>query len=827
MAQEDILHNNIILPDEEKSNFDIMEWVFRILHYWYLFVIAGIIAFSLAYIRNKRVIASYLTTGTMIIQESSSNNSAYGASALMQGFGMDAGYKNVNNQLIIMGSYDLIARTVDSLPFLNVEYITRGRFKTRNIYKNTPIQLEYSWLDPTAYQYLFKCTVQNDGSLLITDADEKSGFKYVARYGQECQTPFFKATIWPTDLMMDEGQHIYFRFRSKGDLTQEFSSRLQLRFVTEQSTVLSIQLVGVTPERDRDFINKLSDIYLLQSVERKNMVADKTIQFINEQLGVLQTSLSQSESAMTDFRQENKFVDVGSYASELMKKVSQYDQQALALRLKETYLDYLTNYLDQKIEQGSVIVPSSLGLNEPMLMQLVQQLNDLQIQRGELSEKNVYYAKYTTDINNVKAAIAESVNSMRISLAIEKSDLQRRTSDVEKEIQHLPAKELEMVAIERNYRIDDNYYTFFLQKRAEAEIQKARNTPDSEVMERARTTYAMNTKEKRKNMTTYLIIGMIIPLLIIVLSELLNNKIRTPKEAEKLSDFDLLGNTRHVVSQNPLFVKKHPRSSFAEMLRNIRMRIEFIVQRKSKIAITITSTQSGDGKTFMSTNIAALYAMTGRPTLLIDLDIRKPNVHEKLGLEVGNGVTNYIIGDCSMDDIIIKHPSLDFDFIPAGTIPPNPGELIRSEKLTELLETMRQRYDYIIVDTSPVGIVPDALALIEQTDTTLFIIRCMQTNKVFAKQTLESLSLNHSNKINLVLSDIPAKKSRFSYGYGYGSYGYNYGSGYGYGYGYGSYGYGKNKKSNKYGRVVDYYRHKFSKTENQDPYKYIDDDDEA
>ena len=180
-----------------------------------------------------------------------------------------------------------------------------------------------------------------------------------------------------------------------------------------------------------------------------------------------------------------------------------------------------------------------------------------------------------------------------------------------------------------------------------------------------------------------------------------------------------------------------------------------------------------------------------------------------------------------MDDIIVKHPSFGFDFIPAGTIPPNPGELIRSEKLTELLETMRQRYDFIVIDTSPVGIVPDALSLIEQTDTTLFIVRCMQTNKVFAKQTLESLALNHSNKINLVLSDIPTKKSRFSYGYGYGSYGYNYGSGYGYGYGYGSYGYGKNKKSHKYGRLVDYYRHKFSKTENQDPYKYIDDDDEA
>ena len=233
---------------------------------------------------------------------------------------------------------------------------------------------------------------------------------------------------------------------------------------------------------------------------------------------------------------------------------------------------------------------------------------------------------------------------------------------------------------------------------------------------------------------------------------------RTPKEAEKLSDFDVLGNTRHVASQNPLFVQQHPRSSFAEMLRNIRMRIEFIVQRKSKIAITITSTQSGDGKTFMSTNFAALYAMTGRPTLLIDLDVRKPNVHEKLGVEAKNGVTNYIIGDCLMDDIIVKHPSFGFDFIPAGTIPPNPGELIRCEKLLQMIAELRQRYTYVVIDSSPVGIVPDAMSLIEQTDITLYVLRCLTTDKRFAKQTLENLEMHHKDKIALVLSDVPVDK---------------------------------------------------------------------
>ena len=765
MAQEEITQNATPIVEDENSGLDLMEWVFRIIHHWYLFVIGAAIAFSLAYVKNRRVIESYLTTGTLIIQES---GGGYGSSALMQGFGMEAGYRNVNNQLIILGSYDLISRTVDSLPFMDVEYITRGRFKTRNIYRNTPITVEYTRLDPMVYNHLFKCTVQEDGSLLVTADNEDMKFSYVTHYGQPLRTSLFEATIFPTDMMMRPGQHIYFRFRSQASLTDEFSSRLQLNFITDRSTILGIQLVGVTPERDRDFIDKLSEIYLLHCLERKNMVAEKTIDFINEQLEVLQVSLSQSESAMTDFRKENKFVDATSYTGGLMGRINQYDQQQMTLRLKETYLNYLANYLDQKIEQGTVVAPVSVGVNEPMLMSLVQQLNDLHIQRGELSERNVYYAKYTNDINNVKTAIAELLQSMRASLDIEKQDLECRMKEVEREMQRMPEKELQMVAIERNYRIDDNYYTYFLQRRAEAEIQKARNTADSEVMDKARTTRAMNSKEKRKNMMAYMAMGLLIPLLILVLSEFLNNKVRNPKEAERLSIFKLIGTLRRVKSQNPVHAQKHPRSGYAEMLRSIRMRIEFIVQRKHKISVAITSTQSGDGKTFISTNLAALYSMSGRPTVLLDMDIRKPNVHDKLGLSVKAGVTNYLIGECTLDDIIVHNEAFAFDIIPAGTIPPNPGELIRSDKLTELLAILRERYDYIVIDSSPVGLVPDALALVEQTDVTLFVIRCMETDKRFAEQTLHNLALNHKDKIHLVLSDIVTGKNGYGYGYGYG-----------------------------------------------------------
>ena len=555
-------------------------------------------------------------------------------------------------------------------------------------------------------------------------------------------------------------------------------------------------------------MDKLAQIYLLQNLEQKNEVAENSIRFINEQLKSLQSSLQQSEGAMTDFRQENKFVDVNSYAGQLMGMVSSYDQKALELRLRETYFDYLINYINTNIESGAVIAPTTMGVDEPILMGLVQQLNDLRIQRGELTEKNVYYAKYTKDIENVKTAISEVVSSMRASLEIEKEDLRRRTSEAEREIKKLPEKELQMVAIERNYRIDDNYYTFFLQKRAEAEIQKASNTPDNSIMDKARTTAIMNAKAKSKTTSKYLIIGFLIPALLIILSELLNNKIRSPKDVLKLKFFRLIGTLRHAKSQNPTLVRASPRSSYAEMMRAIRTRIEFVLRRKEKLVICVTSTESGDGKTFLSTNLASLYAMTGKKVLLIDFDLRKPNVHTKLGLENGSGISNYLIGDCELKDILVKDTPFGFDFMRAGTIPPNPGELVHADKVAEMMVDLRQKYDFIIMDTSPIGLVPDAYALIEQSDMCLFVIRCMQTNKSFCKQTLEQMSevIESPEKVQLILSDIPTT-GRHSYGSGYG-YGYGGYGGYGYGHlgygGYGGYGYGyggNNSRSKRYGKL--------------------------
>lgn len=803
--------------DEEGSNFNVMEWVFKILHYWYLFVIAIIIALGIAYLQNRKWLPSYYSQGTIIIKETV----GYGGSnsVLMQGFGVDAGYKNVQNQLIMLKSYDLACRVVDSLPFLKTEYITQGRFKTRNLYHESPIVVEPESVAQDVYGLLFQANFEKDGSIRISSTDEDRPFNIVAHYGEPIDCQLFKATIWPTERMIETGK-IYFRFRSREGLASEIMNRISLNFITDGSTVLALGLVSETPVRDCEIIDKLAEIFLLQNLEQKNEVAENSIRFINEQLESLQESLEVSEGAMTDFRQENKFVDVSSYAGQLMGKISTYDQEMMAMRLRETYFDYLTKYLETNLESGAVIAPTSLGLNDAALISLVQQLNDLRIQRGELSEKNVYYAKYTKDIENVKSMINEIVESMRASLEIEKKDLNDRYAEVEREIKKLPTKELQMVAIERNYRIDDNYYTFFLQKRAEAEIQKASNTPDNTILDKARTISTVNSKTKRNNTTTALLIGLLVPLVLVIASELLNNKVRTTKDVEKISPFRLIGTVRHAKSQNPTLVRDHPRSSYAEMLRAIRTRMEFIVKRKDKMVVSITSTESGDGKTFLSSNLAALFSMSGKKTLLMDLDIRKPNIHTKMGLEGGVGLSNYLIGDCTLEETFADSP-FDFDIMRAGTIAPNPGELIHSDKLAETIKELREKYDFIVIDTSPIGLVPDAYTILELSDIGLYVIRCMQTNKSFCKQTLQEISevVDTPEKVQIVLSDIPTEgHSGYGYGYGYGYSGYGYGSS-SYGYGYGRKKYGDKYRSTIYGKVFKHYG------ADKTSYNYYTDDD--
>jgi len=774
--------NNYEKPftEDEESGFDIMEWISYFLHFWYLFVFGIIISLGIAYLENRTWLPSYQTAGTVMIEETRSpTNSTMG---LMQGFGVESGFRNAQNQIIMLRSYDLVGRVVDSLPYLNVDYISMGSFKTRNLYHTSPFFIQSDYVAPEAYNLLFKIKLQSNGTYIITVEDNKlyKNFLLEGRYGQPIQHNLFFITVNNVDNFSGNSD-LYFRFRTKESIVNDFVPRLSFGYVEEGSSVLKVSLVSETPDRDIDFINKLCEAFLAANLERKNEAANKTIKFIDGQLGDVAKSLAVSEDEMTRFRQTNQIVDVPSHTSELLGKASKYDAEQSELKLRETYLDYLTKYLNTKMEDGAVIAPSSLGLNEPMLMALVQQFNDLYIKRSDLSEKNPYYAQDTKGIENLKKSIIEVVKSMRTSLEIEKNDFNNRFAKVNQEIKELPEKELEMISIERKYKMDDNYYTFFLQKRAESDILKASNSADNIILDKARGVGITNGDKKSKTTLMFLLLGILLPTIIVIVIELLNNTVRSTRDIEKNSSFPLIGSVRHTISNDPMLVAKNPRSTFTEMFRVIRTRIEFIVQRKTNIMVMTTSTESGDGKSYFCINLAAVYAMVSPKTILVDMDIRKPSINQRFEITQTNGVSNYLINQCTLDEVIIHGiPGADFDILPAGTIPPNPGELIRSNKLIEMFAELRKRYEFIVVDTSPIGIVTDAYSLAALSDTTIFIVRNGKTNKNLYKRLSIQLKFDKIQNMYTVMNDIGNSDGNHyskynSYGYRY-SYGFEYAS---------------------------------------------------
>lgn len=784
---EEVKNNNAAFQ-EEKSSFDLMEWVMLFLSHWYLFVLGLALMMTLAYLQNRKWLPQYKSSGTVIIE--AGRTAGNSSQVFMQGFGIQEGYRNVNNQVIMLKSHDLMTRVVDSLPHMGIEYISKGRFRTRNLYDWSPIKITPEYIAPDIYNILFKITISADRTYVITEEEGvlQKGFSITGKLDEIRQHNLMFITVHDVSGNLSE-REMYFRFRSPQSLIGEFSGRLNLGFVMDGSSVLEISLVSETPKRDVDFINKLCDVYLISNLERKNDAATKTINFIDEQLVHVSQSLEQSEDKLSSFRRHNQLIDLSSVAGELLSKAANYDNELNQIQLRETYLAYLDKYLQTGLEEGVILAPSTLGVNEPSLMPLIQQINDLIMQRSELSPQNPFYDKYTADILKSKDVINEVVRNMYVSIDIQKQDLQRRLDDVQQRIDRLPEKEFEMVGIERNYRMNDSYYTMFLQKRAEAQILKASNTPDNNILDRARTTSITNSKKKSKTLMMFLILGLALPAAFVILKELLNYTIRTSADVEKYSAFPLIGLVRRTKTDSPYIVSEYPRSSFTEMFRIIRTRIEFLAKRKSNITIMVSSSESADGKTYFSINLATSYAMTGKSTLLIDLDIRKPSIFRRLTCENELGISNYLANQCSLDEIVVRPEGASFDFITGGTVPPNAGELIRSENLVAMLSALRDRYEFIIVDTSPIGVVADAYSFATLSDINLFVIRSNKTNKFFVRNLSNQLQADNIH-FYAILNDVIVDAGRYSqfhsnkyiYGntknYGVGSYGYGYGYGY-------------------------------------------------
>lgn len=764
--------------DDDSGSFNIMEWVMLFVRNWYFFVAALMIALFLGYVKNRSWQPQYYSEAKVMIEFS--QNSGY---SFMQGFGGGFDYTHTNNQLLVLGSYDFINRTVSALPF-DVDMYQRGRFKTNSLYGREPIRFLDKQVSEEGYQYeyRFKAIDNTHFQIIIEDQEGKERYPHFiinGEYGRPIECPFFFATI--AKLYMSSSPYEFlFRFRSPASLEIEFASRLSLSYIGEASSVVGLSLVGNVVSRDIDFLDALCQEFIERDLEEKNQEAKRTIDFISEQLEFLSDSLQSSEIRLRKFRRENKLVDISSYTSGLLTKLTALDEQRSQMRLQEAYFDELSNYLTKTVHDETLMAPSSLGVPDEVLMELVSQYNELYQKRSDVGESNPNYAFYTRQIEDVKSTLLTVLENVKRVHQLERNAFNEEYDRVNAQINSLPEKELKMLNYERTYKINDNYYTFLLQKQSEAKIRMASNVSDNKILQKARVQRITNGGVKRRNYLIFALGGLAIPGVILVLIELLNATIRTEEEIKKAvgplspneENFSVIGQIRHSDSSTTIASVRYPKSIFAEGFRLVRARIELLTHRKKNLLLLTSSAESGDGKTLFSANLAGVYGMISKKVLLIDMDLRNPKLTEMLKIESHKGLIHHLVEGESLEDCIIKDERYNFDFLTAGIVPPNPSEVMRSIDMANMLKQLKEKYDYVLVDTSPLGLVGDAYGISQLTDINLLAVRFAKTNKSFFKNFIRQIRQDKMPNTYLIFNDLPSgskRGSRNSYGY-YGRY---------------------------------------------------------
>lgn len=783
----------------EEETIDFRKWFGKIILNWYFFAITCFIALSLAYVFNKRILPVSQIRSTVIVEGENTSQSAM--MQMFMGSNLTMGGGNYYNSLVILPSFSLIEKTVDRLD-LTVDYRKKTFFKEIPYYKNAPIVVTFGEVNPIVGNLSFEFEEQGDGFFFVsTEGVESQGvpsFEGTFKFGQTISTGYYSFEVeisnfhpdnLPDDQVdEDEGDYqVVFTYRSQLSLMKEFNKRLEVSDMIEDGgSVILVSMTSSNPARDIDFTNVLLDEFVNHNLNRKNEQAVKTIDFIEMQLQNIADSLLITENALEKFRKENRVMDISTQASTLIERVNELEQQRAMLRVKSNYYGYLKSYLDEGVEDA-LISPSTMGIEDPMVTKLVAELGEFQRRKIDYPKGTPSYTILENKIASVKKILQETTNNIIANSEMAMQSIDDRIALVQKEAENLPATERTLIGIERKFKVNDAYYTFLLEKLSEAQVTKASNTSDNVILDRPMVTERVNANKKKINYAIGLMMGLLIPFVFLVLGDVLDDRVHTKKDIEKVSKKPIIGMIARTKKEARVITFKYIKSGFTEGFRSIRTRIEFMAPDTKSISMMITSSLPGEGKSFVSINMAGVFGLSGKKTVLVGFDLRKPKATSYLGVHAEKGLSNYLAGKVELKDIIIRPESANFDFIPSGTIPPNPGELMTSEKMKDLFSYLREQYDVIVVDTPPTGVVADGLWISPYVDLNLFVVRHNYTDKNLLKEVLENAENNNIKNIALLVNDVVKEKERIPYVSKYilgGKYGYSYNYGYGYNYGY-------------------------------------------
>ena len=754
----------------------------RYLPFWPLFVITiGIgLAVSWFYLRVQTRI--YVASAKVLLKDPQKGG---GDSKVLDALNIFSEKKIVENEIIVLRSSVILEEVVGSLDLYNSVF-NKGKVRIEELYKgNSPVW--FRALDKNKVngggKYFFEVDWKkkklsiNKQTIAFNDTVNINGTAYFI-----VPNPAYNQSV--------TGKNYYVVFNSISGAAGSFAGNLKANATSNSSTVIEVKLETPVPEKGVDFLNRLFEVYNYEAVEDKNQIAAKTLAFIENRLNLVTGQLDSVEKNIQNYKTRESVYDLGSQASLYLGNVSELDRKSSEVQIQLDVLRDVQQYVDSKGKKTGT-VPSQMLINDPTLSGLIQKLYDaeFQLSRAESinGEKSDAVILANQAVGRIKNDIRENLGTIRSNLNAVRSNVNSGIAMNNGLLSQVPRKERGLLDISRQQAIKNNIYTFLLQKREETALSSAGTTPDLRVLEKG-SAYGPIKPVAKNFYLTGLLLGLLVSVAYVLLREQFNRKILFRTEIEEKTKVPVLAEIMYSKIPDTIAISEGKRTIIAEQFRSMRTNLAFMGINEVHKTLLVTSSISGEGKSFIALNLAMSFTLTGKKVGLMEMDLRKPKLSKYLGISRDPGITSYLIGKADIESIIkeTKYPNLFV--ISAGPIPPNPTELILNNKFGEMMALLKEKFDYIIIDSAPIGPVTDSQLISGYADATLYVVRHAHTPKVFLRMIDDLYKQEKFKNMALVFNGLkPRGAGMFGgYGTGYGSYGY----GYGYGYGGGEDGYG-------------------------------------
>ena len=778
--------------EEEHSGFNLAAlWKIVVLH-WYWIVLSTIVALGAAFGYLKYTRPVYASNMKILVKDEDSRSRMYrGGQLALESMGVISNSNGFDNELEILTSSNISQRVIKSLK-LYVSYELDGRLRNHELYKNNPYIVDMPENQLVDLHSLIQLKIDRQG-----DGVHVAGEIYVPRSKEPIlfersvkELPgSFNTPVGTITLQRNPGvgaelpkQTMYATIMPLEYAAKAYGSRLSVSASSKTTTVAVLNYLDTQPERAIDYLNELFRSYNEDANEDKNEVALKTEEFLKNRISAIREELDATESNLESYKKKNELINLTNDASNALNKLTEYQKEQVELETQLNLVTALLDYVDDPRNAFNV-VPSNLGLKDADMSNLLNKYNDYVLQRNRLlkssSPENPYVKRLTAQLEEMWPTIRLSLKSVRENILTQKRSAEDQYNLFSRRVGEAPTQERSLNNIIRQQEIKVELYLMLLQKREENYISLNSTAAKARVIDDPRSTGKVSPKTK-VILLGALVLGLCFPVGLIYLLGLLRYRIEGREDVEMLTKIPVLADIplapKSLDGELSLAVRENSNDMMEEAFRGLRTNLRFILSEKENV-IACTSCIPGEGKTFVSTNLAMSLALLGKRVIIVGLDIRKPRLVKLFGLSSDHrGITTFLSsdsGDFQDLDKQIHHAVLNpnLDVLPAGVIPPNPGELISREQLDHAIALLREHYDYVIVDTPPVGLVSDTLSAARVADMTIMVCRADYS----PRNNFQLINaLHHDNKmpkITLVLNGIDLKKRKYGYYYGYGKYG--------------------------------------------------------